>query len=98
MATGLACPSCQSQNFVRHRQPTDLADVTFRRHRCLDCKAIFLTAQLVVSDMVATKMLTLIEQPMPSSVPTPNDSATSPRTLMDLLRGVDSTATTETPA
>lgn len=95
---GLACPECLSQDFTRHRQPAQVADVTFRRHRCLNCRAIFLTAQVVVSDSIAEKMLTLTEQPTLSSVRTPNGSVTSPTTLMDLLRGVDSTATTGTPA
>lgn len=95
---GLACPSCMSQDFTRHRQPAQVADVTFRRHRCLNCRAIFLTAQVVVSDSVAEKMLTLTEQPRRSSVPMPNGADTSPQTLMDLLRGVDSTPTTGTPA
>lgn len=95
---GLACPECQGQDFVRHRQPMNVADVTFRRHRCMSCRAIFLTAQLVVADSIAEKMLTLTEQPTRSSVPTPNDLDTSPRTLMDLLRDGDSTATTGTPA
>ena len=65
----LKCPSCGSENFERYRRPTDhVPDSTFRRHRCLNCRRVFLTEQRVVDEERAeeiTQMLT--SEPMPES-------------------------------
>lgn len=92
---GVACPTCGSQDFLRHRQPVGVGDVTFRRHRCQNCKAIFQTAQVVVSGAIAEQILTLTEQPTTSSAQMLSDLGMSPKTLLQQMQDEDSPATTE---
>ena len=94
----LACPSCGSQDFSRWKMPTDITEVRFRRHHCNNCRQIFLTAQLAVSDDLARQMLTLMEQPTPSSGPTPSASALLMRTMLDLMRDEGTASTSEASA
>ena len=44
------CPACGSTAIARFRAPVMNKGVVYRRHRCLECRHIFLTAQLALSD------------------------------------------------
>lgn len=48
----MKCPKCASTSFERANgvKPVERSGVLFRQHRCLSCKHLFLSAQLVVTD------------------------------------------------
>ena len=94
--SGFACPKCDRRDYVRWRTPKTIADVTFRRHRCQNCHAIFQTAQVVLVGGVAEKILDILE--MNGSELMPNASAISLRALLDTIRDEDSTTTSATRA
>lgn len=52
----IRCPNCGSENHSRYRAPEPVEDVLFRRHRCLACRHLFATAQLVVTGALAEKL------------------------------------------
>lgn len=88
----LTCPMCGSDSSVRYRSPMDRDHRTYRRHKCRDCGAIFLSVQRVMSHADAESLLDLMETQSASSSKTPGDSATSVTVVLD------SAPTTETTA
>lgn len=59
----IKCPACNSENHERFRPPAGhIEGSVFRRHRCLNCRRIFLTEQRVVDEEIAE---TLSSEMMP---------------------------------
>jgi transcriptional regulator NrdR family protein len=53
----MKCPFCGSKNYERYRSPRIADDdVLLRRHRCLSCRGIFLTAEIVVTGKLALRL------------------------------------------
>jgi hypothetical protein len=59
----MRCPHCESQEFTRYRGPNEIEGITFRRHRCSNCKGLFLSAQVPVTGKLAHQMLAAMETP-----------------------------------
>lgn len=55
----MKCPACGSLNHRRYRSPRMRKDVLVRRHRCLDCGEVFTTAEVVITDEMATQIVLL---------------------------------------
>ncbi|MDA8355536.1 MAG: hypothetical protein M0Z95_04390 [Actinomycetota bacterium] len=52
----MKCPSCGSTNHRRYRSPRVRQDAIVRRHRCLDCRALFVSVQIVLTGGVEAKV------------------------------------------
>lgn len=56
----MKCPSCGSSDSERYKSPVDRQEITLRRHRCRECGSVFLSAQTVLTDELAEKLLPLL--------------------------------------
>ena len=85
----MLCPSCEADEaYKRHGGPVVMVDGTIlRRHRCLNCRTLFISAQRVVHRVDAERLLDQVEPwPAPEisgSLPTPGDSAISATDPLD---------------
>jgi len=57
MSIELECPSCGSTNHDRYGGPITRVGVVYRRHKCRNCRCLFITGQHVVSGTEARKVL-----------------------------------------
>jgi len=55
------CPMCKSNQSERYQSPLTIGGELIRRHRCLSCRGIYLTAQRVLSSAVVERLLTKLE-------------------------------------
>ena len=53
----LSCPMCGAENSERYRSPEKVEDVIVRRKRCLACRHVFSTAEIVITNNLAERVL-----------------------------------------
>lgn len=57
----MKCPRCSSPKSSRYLSPVTKDEVVLRRHRCLECGLVYLSAQVVVTGDMEEALLEALE-------------------------------------
>lgn len=58
----MRCPHCDSRDYEPYKDPAVRADAILRRHRCRNCKGLFMSIQLPVTGKLAVLLAELVEE------------------------------------
>ncbi len=71
----MTCPNCGSDKYERYKAPrlinaphlVNPSELLVRRHRCLSCRSLFLTGQMVLTGKLARDLAMILEAPAPTT-------------------------------